>query len=297
MKSYLKALRINRWPRSASILIGTGAYWALTMNFSTDIVGFLPRIVVAFFLTWAISTANYVINEIVDAPFDAHHPDKKDRPLVHEEVRVEVLLLIFSLLVISTFAGAILVFKRAFFLSLLALLLAGFVYNLRPVRLKDRAFIDSISESVNNPIRFLIGWYALGSSFPDPFLLLSWWMLGNFLMVGKRYSELLYLGKERARKYRRSFNFYTEKNLKVYLFLSAFLFLTSFLIFCWRQGLKFTAISSVFSLSFMFSFYKRAERESVEEPESVLMKSSLLFSASLFFFSLIVGIFLDNINL
>lgn len=297
MKSYLKALRINRWPRSASILVGTGAYWALNMNFSSRIVDFFPKILVAFLLTWAISTANYVINEIVDAPFDAHHPDKRNRPLVHEQVKVKILLGIFFLLVAAAFAGGVMLFQKAFLISLGALLLAGFAYNLRPVRLKDRAFIDSISESVNNPIRFLIGWYAVGSSFPDPYLLLSWWMLGNFLMVGKRYSELLYLGKERAEKYRRSFKFYSVKNLKLYLFLTAFMFLASFLIFCWRQGLKFTAVSSIFSLLFMFSFYKRAEKESVEEPEGVLMKSSLFLSASLFFLSLIVGIFLDNINL
>ena len=37
----------------------------------------------------------------------------------------------------------------------------GVLYNVRPIRAKDRAFLDVIVESVNNPLRFLFGWFAV----------------------------------------------------------------------------------------------------------------------------------------
>jgi hypothetical protein len=37
----------------------------------------------------------------------------------------------------------------------------GIFYNVRPMRTKDRAYLDVISESINNPLRLMIGW-AIG---------------------------------------------------------------------------------------------------------------------------------------
>ncbi len=297
MKHYLEALRVSRWPRSASIIVGSGAYWALKMKFSPDGFKLLPRVLLAFLLTWAISTANYIINEIADAPFDKHHPDRKRRPLVSGKVKAWVLMVIFFILVAGAFAAGLSLFPKEFNLSLFALLLAGFLYNLKPIRLKDRPFIDSLAESANNPIRFLIGWYAVGQGFPDLLLLAAWWMLGNFLMVGKRLSELLSLGREQAERYRPSFKSYTEKNLKLYLAITASLFSLFFLAFCWFNRLFLTSLSLLFSLAFMYLFYRKARAENVEEPEGVLVKGSIVISALLFFFSLMAGVFLDNINL
>ena len=35
----------------------------------------------------------------------------------------------------------------------------GCLYNIPPIRTKDHAYVDVLSESINNPIRFLVGWY------------------------------------------------------------------------------------------------------------------------------------------
>jgi hypothetical protein len=36
--------------------------------------------------------------------------------------------------------------------------LQGIVYNVRPLRTKDKPYLDVISESINNPLRLTIGW-------------------------------------------------------------------------------------------------------------------------------------------
>ena len=95
------------------------------------------KIALAFVLTWMVSTANYIINEITDAPFDAFHPGKKHRPLVANKISVQVLLIGWVLLVAAALGMAWSPFTRPFVLSLGALLLAGILYNVPPLRMKD----------------------------------------------------------------------------------------------------------------------------------------------------------------
>ncbi len=292
MKDYLKALRLGRWPRSASIVIGSGAYWALKMRFSMPSPAQLLKLLLAFILTWAISTANYIINEIADAPYDVHYPDKASRPVASGRAREDILLAVFILLGGASLVVSFYAFNRVFSLALFSLLMAGIFYNVKPIRLKDKPFADSVFESVNNPIRLTLGWAFLEPSFPDPFLLLSWWAFGNFLMAGKRLSEKLYLG-ESAEKYRRSLRFYSLKSLKAMMLSSALAFFLFLLVFCLRNHLNFTLAASLFSLPFMVKFYRDSSLKAMDEPEQALVKGSLLASFALFAFILLLGLLLD----
>ncbi|MCD6454336.1 MAG: hypothetical protein J7L62_03445, partial [Candidatus Aminicenantes bacterium] len=145
------------------------------------------------------------------------------------------------------------------------------------------------------PIRFTLGWATLSCAFPNVFILLSWWSFGNFLMVGKRLSELIYMGGERAGRYRFSMKYYTKKSLKIAILVSGFLFLFFFLMFCVQEKLHMTALSSVFAIPFMVNFYKKASKESVEEPENTLVKGSIFLSLIIFSLVLLVGVLLDRV--
>ena len=72
--------------------------------------------------------------------------------------------------------------------AFLMLLLSGVAYNVRPLRLKDRAFLDVIAESFNNPIRLWLGYYALVSPrhVPPLSIVLAWWFFGALLMTYSR---------------------------------------------------------------------------------------------------------------
>src|SRR5205809_286297 len=76
------------------------------------------------------------------------------------------------------------------------LLISGVVYNVPPLRLKDRAFLDVIAESFNNPIRLWLGYYALVDArhVPPLSIVLAWWSFGALLMTGKRYAEFRFIG-------------------------------------------------------------------------------------------------------
>ncbi len=185
----------------------------------------------------SIASANYVINEWLDREFDAHHPSKSKRTAVNTRlspaiVYTEYVILLAIGIALSLYIGSF------FFTTSILFALSGVLYNVNPVRTKDRAYLDVISESINNPLRLTLGWTMIDPvSLPPTSLLLAYWGGGAFLMAAKRLSEYRDIhadaGIEVLHLYRRSFRYYTAENLTVSCFLyaiSSAFFLAVFLI-------------------------------------------------------------------
>src|SRR5690606_10326341 len=121
-----------------------------------------------------------------------------------------------------------------FVAAALTLLLMGLVYNVPPVRTKDRPYVDVLSESINNPIRLVLGWAAVSTiAMPPVSILISYWMGGAFLMGIKRYAEYRMIHDQKvAAAYRKSFAKYTESSLlssSVFYAINSSFFLAIFL--------------------------------------------------------------------
>jgi decaprenyl-phosphate phosphoribosyltransferase len=271
---YVASLRLDRWPRSMAIIVGSAAVFLVHPDWlrSALTLSLALRIILAFFLTWMVSTANYIINEITDAPFDAFHPGKKHRPLVQNKISVKMLLIGWGLLTLGALLLARLLYSQVFVLSLGALLLAGILYNVPPVRMKDVPYLDSTLESANNPIRFLIGWYVLAAGFPPISLLLAWWAFGNFLMVGKRVAEKKFLTAAESSAYRLSLNRYSVSGLVVFMAFNGLLFLAMFILFAIQLSLKTFLYALPFILFYLIFFMVKSiqDRDAAEEPEKML---------------------------
>lgn len=273
-KHYIDSLRLERWPRSLAIIPGIIAYLALNPLSTAQLsLTLFLQAAAAFLLTWMVSTANYIINEIADAPTDAYHPDKKNRPLVQNRISRKVLMGIWLLLIVLTLLlSFVFIDSTAFLLSLGALLFAGFIYNVKPVRVKDIPFLDSTVESANNPIRFLIGWFAVGESFPPLTLLVAWWAFGNFLMIGKRTAEKKFLTPTESSGYRRSLNRYTHRSLILFMVVNALIFLGSFIWFGIRSRMLTLLYTLPLIILYIFIFFRKSlqDKEGAEEPEKLL---------------------------
>ena len=271
---YLASLRLDRWPRSTAIIVGSAAVFLVHPDWLRSALSpFLPlKIMLAFILTWMVSTANYIVNEITDAPFDAHHPGKKHRPLVDNRISVPLLLFAAALLAVAALGIAFCAFRPPFVFSLGALLLAGIFYNVPPLRCKDVPYLDSTLESANNPIRFLIGWYVLAAGFPPLSLLVAWWAFGNFLMVGKRVAEKKFLTAAESSAYRMSLSRYSISGLVSFMTVNALLFLALFIFFSLQLNLKTFLLALPFILVYLgFFIYKSVQdRDAAEEPEKML---------------------------
>ena len=56
-------------------------------------------------------------------------------------------------------------------------------------------YVDVLSESVNNPLRLLLGWFVVTPDVVPPVsLLVAYWMVGAFFMASKRFAEYRSIG-------------------------------------------------------------------------------------------------------
>lgn len=245
---YVKIARPEHWLKNVFIVFGHAVAWTLVPSVSftaataaTAAVSLVPACLVA--------SANYILNEILDAPYDRLHPTKKLRGVPAGRVKVSVLWVVMGGLVVAGFGLSLALFPIGYTLALALLLLSGLVYNVPPLRLKDRAFADVIAESFNNPIRLWLGWYALVPGLgvvPPLSIVLAWWAFGGLLMTGKRYSEFRFIGDpEVSGAYRRSFRTYTEPRLLLAMITYAGMF-------CFCAGVAIAAYPQLNNLVLVF---------------------------------------------
>ncbi len=223
MLPYVRISRIEHWFKN--LLILPGAVLAVSLDVSgRSLAADLFTALKALLAAGLVSSGNYIVNEILDAPHDFHHPTKKHRPMASGSARSCWAWALSAACYGAAFAFAWRFLSPAFLAPLaLFLLVGGMLYNVPPFRFKEVAVLDVATESANNPIRMLLGWYALTSvSFPGWSLLLAYWAFGAFIMTAKRLAELRHLGDSgTAIRYRRSFRHYSERRLLVLLILAA----------------------------------------------------------------------------
>jgi decaprenyl-phosphate phosphoribosyltransferase len=241
-------------------------------------------------LAWAfvsitlVACSNYVINEVLDAPFDRLHPTKQNRPAARGLVSIPAAYVQWMVMML---AGVAIGWKisHPFGLTALLLWIMGCAYNIPPLRTKDVPYLDVLTESVNNPIRMLLGWYAVAPLLVPPLsLLMCYWMIGCYFMGLKRFSELREIGDAAlAGSYRASFRRYTTESLLVSVVFyasTAMLFFGAFIIrYRIELLLCFPLIALVMAIYFKLSFQPHS---AVQNPEKLYREPRLMlwFSAT-----------------
>lgn len=274
MTTLIRMIRVDHWFKNIFILPGFVIAVALLGKSVGD---YWWNGCLAVFSACLAASANYLINEYVDSKFDAHHPVKKDRAAVQANVPIIQVILAYTFLVGGSVGIANQV-NRGVVWAIVSFLLAGILYNLKPIRLKDKAFTDVLCESINNPIRLCIGWFAVTSQlWPPSSLIMGYWMAGAFLMGVKRYSEYKNLGAETAGKYRRSFKFYTEESLLISSFFYALC--ASFFLGVFLVKYKVELIFSLPFLAVLFAWYLKIGMK----PDSAAQRPEKLYRETWFF--------------
>ncbi|HUF46325.1 MAG TPA: UbiA family prenyltransferase [Vicinamibacterales bacterium] len=214
---YIQIARLDHWFKNAFMLLGV----VLAVFYQPAVATWssLWPLAIAVLSTCLVASSNYVINELLDGANDRLHPEKKHRPVPSGRVRPAVAYAEWLALAAAGFALAA-TLNVWFLASAVWLWVMGVAYNVPPLRTKEWPYLDVLSESVNNPIRLLLGWFALVSTiFPPVSLLIAYWMVGAFFMGMKRYAEYRHIGDRKvAAAYRHSFAWYTEERLLVSVF-------------------------------------------------------------------------------
>ena len=282
VRKYIKIMRLDHWIKQLFILPGLVAAMLLTGTpFSLELVA---RLCAGFFATCFIASANYVINEWLDAEFDKYHPTKKYRSVVSEGVNGRIVWLLWGCLSVLGFALSLMVNVPFLFMSIW-LWLMGLLYNVKPIRTKDVPVLDVLSESVNNAIRLLMGWFiASGSTIPPSSLLLGYWMAGAFLMATKRFAEYRMINdKTLAGLYRKSFKYYTEKSLLLTSFFYAMCSVFFVGIFLIKYRIELVLLMPILIGLFSYYFYLSfAQDSAVQKPEKLFHERGLMLYVLVF---------------
>ncbi len=266
--------RPDHWFKNIFILPGTALAAFLTQ---TSVTQFAFPLFLGLVSTCLIASANYVINEWLDAEFDRFHPIKKKRPAAMGHIKQSLVYVEYSLLVTVGLGLAYLV-SPYFLTAAIVFMVMGILYNVRPFRTKERVYFDVLSESVNNPIRLLLGWFIVTNyPLPPSSLLLGYWLSGAFLMGIKRYAEFRFIGnRQKAGLYRRSFQFYTEESL----FVSSFFYANcaAFFLGVFLVKYRIELLVSLPFLAFLFAWYVHIglkPNSPAQHPERLLRSPAL----------------------
>jgi len=239
------------------------------------------NIVLGLITAICIASANYVINEWLDRDFDKYHPTKSERTAVNLELNGQLIWLEWIIFITIGLVCAFLVSKTMFIVAC-AFGLQGIVYNVPPLRMKDKPYFDVISESINNPIRLVIGWTMIdAATLPPSSIILSYYLGGAFLMAAKRLSEYREIvashGKKLLSQYRASFAGYTDTSLTVSCFLYALLSSFFLAVFLLKYRIEYVLLMPIIVI--LFSQYLALSMQpgsSAQKPEKLFRENRLM---------------------
>ena len=227
----IKPLRVDHWVKNLVIFFGYIVGLLYFQDYQID----LKILILSFLILCISASSNYLINEYFDRESDKYHPVKKWRYFAKEKSSIKLVLVNYIFLVSVSILLSFIVNKSFFYLNIF-FLICGILYNIKPFRVKDIFILDVLLESINNPIRFLMGWFIISPElFPPISIVFFLWFVGCFLMTMKRYSEYKFILQKKINPvlYRSSFKRYSSNNLfniSLFYCLISFFFFTIFII-------------------------------------------------------------------
>lgn len=229
----LKLLRPKQWMKNFAVfaaVLYTGELFDIPI---------LVKVILAFIIFSAVSSAMYVINDIFDIEKDRMHPFKRFRPLAHGDLSIFFafwfcLLLIVISLILSIFISP------AFLIIVFVYMGLQLSYS---IFFKNIAVLDILALASGYILRVYAG--EVASTFHiSVWLVLTTVALSLFLAIGKRRSELTLISHVASldvEATRKSLSHYSERLLDVYASIfatSAFIFYSLFTFLENPAGLK-----------------------------------------------------------
>ena len=178
--------------------------------------GTVGHAIAAFAIFSAVASGMYLVNDVVDAEADRHHPEKRLRPVAAGLIGATQAVTMGTGLVIGGIVGAW--FAGGWRLTVL-MVLYGAISTAYSVWVKNLAVVELASVASGFVLRAVAGGIATHVPLSDWFLAVTSFV-AMFIVTGKRFAEYRNLGEERG-AHRRVLRDYTPTFLQSTLTLTA----------------------------------------------------------------------------
>ncbi|MGC8971547.1 MAG: decaprenyl-phosphate phosphoribosyltransferase [bacterium] len=185
----IKSLRPRQWIKN--LLVFAGIVFSQNL-FNIDM---LLRTIYVFFIFCIVSGAIYILNDIIDLPFDRVNPLKKKRPIAEGKLRLSYAKLTISILIPLSLLVTYLL-NHQLFLVVLSYIILQVLYSLY---LKNIPILDIFSISFGSVLRVLAGTIVINVTISS-WLLICTVLLALLLALSKRRYELVLFEKEAKNK-------------------------------------------------------------------------------------------------
>ena len=197
-RALLVALRPRQWTKNGLLFIAL----AFTLNLEQPTL--LLRTLAAFGCFCALSSAGYLLNDVVDVEADRAHPTKRLRPIAAGQVPVSLAL---GLGIALTVVGLVGAFLLGLLFGVLALAY-GLLTAVYSTTLKHIVLLDIFGLAGGFVLRAAAGAVAIDVPI-SPWLYIATLLGALLIALGKRRTELETLGVEAAVGHRRNLESYS----------------------------------------------------------------------------------------
>ena len=245
-----RLLRIQQWYKNLVIFLPL-----VFVGLATDISAIILTSL-GFFALCLISSANYILNDLVDKEYDYHHSEKRLRPIASGKIGIwSAGFISMALATSSLILGFVLAEK--FFAMILFLFILTTSYTLL---LKKEIFLDIIIISTNFVLRAVSGAYILDVRV-SPWLILCTFFLAFFIVVGKRRADS-YILKNRAFLHKPVLQYYTLPITNILLIIATTLLIVSYALYSFLSIYPHLIYTIPFSLYVILRYYYLIESKS-----------------------------------
>ena len=293
LRGHLAIMRVDHWIKN--VFVVPGAIVALSLDPDHTGWDLIIRAVLALLATGFVASSNYTMNEILDAPFDRHHPleasaARPERPGLHTpwlrtvdrarrgRARTRAVRVPSDRLVPGCAVGHGIGVQRA-----------AHPDQGRAVR---GCAVGGDQQPDSHARRMV---HRIRSRRPPVSLLVSYWMVGCFFMAIKRFAEIRNISDpQRVAAYRRSLAFFDEPRMLVAIMFYAAASMLFFGAFIVRYRLEliltFPLVALVMALYLSMGFKPES---AAQHPEKLYRQPALMAGVSACFVVMVALLFID----
>jgi decaprenyl-phosphate phosphoribosyltransferase len=206
----VRGMRPQQWTKNVLVFMAPAAAGVLG-NWQSTI-----RVVGAFVVFCVVASGTYLLNDVIDAESDRHHPTKQRRPVASGILARNVAVAAGASLIAVGLAAALFIGPWGFALVVATYAALTLLYS---VRLKREPVIELAVVASGFVLRAVAGGVVVGVPLSNWFLVFTSFA-ALFVVAGKRCAEYTSLGADRA-AHRQVLGEYTESFLKSVLTISA----------------------------------------------------------------------------